>query len=178
VQGIVLPPACTGVYPFASDVGIMSAAVTLWLTAVLIYMFASHADPRSLCSWTRLAGRVLMTAALIIYPAASTATFSLLYCVPIKVGSLYAATLDGASMAEDSALSSSATVVVQTLVSNPFYVCWTSAGAHLQAGSFALLTLVLFVAGLPVVTLMWIWRDPWLRAALRAGPKSEEILAA
>jgi hypothetical protein len=36
-QGVLLPPACTGAYPFESEVITMAAALALWLPSFTIY---------------------------------------------------------------------------------------------------------------------------------------------
>jgi hypothetical protein len=176
LQGIVLPPACTGVYAFASEVGVMSAAVAFWLFAVLIFAATFHPDPRPVHRGARLVGRGALTAALILYPAASTAAVSLLYCSQAGLSGRQLAALDAGS--ESSASSSSGAVSILLLSSNPFFVCWVSGGAHRPAGILAALTLAVHVAGLPISLLIWLVLDAGLqraRAVERATTASDAV---
>lgn len=80
-----------------------------------------------------------------------------------------AAGLDGGPSFNAAAMprSAGAIVDVSLLVSNPYYVCW--AGHHRVPGIIAAVSLPAFVAGLPALTLWWLYRDPWVRAAAAAA---------
>jgi len=62
--------------------------------------------------------------------------------------------------------SRSASVAVSIYDYNSFFVCWS--GSHRGPGILAAVMIPLYVLGLPLVTLWWLWRDPWVRAQARA----------
>ena len=91
----MLPPACTGAYAFASQVGAMGAALGVWTAAVLAYALTSPYNSGRLHRWGRLGGRAALTAALVLYPSATAAAASLLHCTPVTVSARALSTLDG-----------------------------------------------------------------------------------
>jgi hypothetical protein len=86
-----------------------------------------------------------------------------MYCAPITATERQLAALDGGAYASMSR-GSATTAAVQTLVANPYFVCWARGGSHQPAGILATLVLVLYVAGLPLCALLWMRRDAVLRA--------------
>lgn len=81
-------------------------------------------------------------------------------------------TLDGGSNADSVArvISTSAsrgsTISIPVLASNSYFVCWVNGGSHQPSGSLAVVTFALVILVLPTALLLWIRRDPHLRAEL------------
>ena len=126
VQGIVLPPACTGAYPFELEAGLLSSATGVFFLAILGYFFGPAGGV------VRLLTRIGMSIAVILYPTVAAMAFGFLNCVPTEMTTTALASLDGGSTVDLSAKSE--TVTVKVLVSNPFFVCWT--GSHFTIGAF------------------------------------------
>lgn len=87
-----------------------------------------------------------------------------MYCTPVTLTAQGAAGLDGGPPFDARGAVSArdiAHVSLHVSASNPYFVCWT--GHHLTAGSLAIVTLVLYSAGLPCLTLWWLWKDPRMR---------------
>jgi hypothetical protein len=166
----------------------MAAALATWLATVLAYALTPPPGRRALSrlhSWARIGGRGALTAALILYPAATTAAVSLLYCTPVEVSARSLGGLDGghssagplevasAGGAGAAGYSYGATATVSTLASDPFVLCWATGGSHRPAGALAVVTLVFYIAGFPLAALAWLLRDAALRVA-RHDPQQQQ----
>lgn len=173
-QGVILPPACTrGTYAFtievrhgwgvlvrrvcpfregtpttpAQQIGLMVTALVVWSGTLAVYACV-NGRIRSL-------GRVLMTASLLLYPPVSLSALSLLSCKVVAVTSAAVASLDGGAAYVVSGFPRSV-VSVPVLTGDSFYVCY--AGSHKSAFAVAAVTAALFVALLPLVSLVWLCR--------------------
>lgn len=166
----MIPPVCTGSYAFATEVGIMAAALGAVLLAVFAY--AMSAVMRSSCSNAlasavrshmhpaafALLGRVALTAAVVLYPTTVTHVVSLLSCSTAIVSPSASRLLDGGhSKSAGGAMS----VTLPLLSTNAFYVCWE--GSHAPASKVAIVALVIVVVLMPLLVLGAILRDPALR---------------
>lgn len=85
-----------------------------------------------------------------------------------------AAGLNGGPPFNIASSSRAAVARLDVLASNPFFVCW--AGHHRSLGVVAAITLVFFVAGLPLLTLWWLLKDPWVRSESRAANDATPML--
>lgn len=166
LQGVTLPPACLpDGYYFSAEVSLMIVGLFFWLAAVAlsaVYWFR-----RGLLLWRFV--RLSMLVALLLHPTISSTALGLVSCQVVPLTKRALAALDGGSthFSSSSSTSSSPTTSdgslapVSLLSSNPFVVCFSS--VHLPAGVLAAITLAVYVFCLPVLTLWWIWWDPWLR---------------
>ena len=97
-QNVLLPPACTGAYPFAAEVSLLGLALAAWLLAVGAYYSRRWSWP--MCG-TRTyevvstVGRIALMGAMVLYSGASSAAVSLLYCTSVKVATPVLSALDG-----------------------------------------------------------------------------------
>ena len=179
LQGVLMPPACTGAYPFESEVSLMGLALCAWLLCIAMYYSRHRIALRGrLSQAVILCGRTALTVAVVFYSSSASTAVSLLNCpsVSVAVGSL--AALDGGAAVTYAGMTTNdsgrgTTVAVRVLGKNPFFVCWE--GSHRAAGILATVTLTLYVAVLPVLLLGWAWKDPWLQAQLRKERGSEHI---
>jgi hypothetical protein len=179
LHGVLLPPACTGAYPFETQVEIICAALGAWFLAVAVYYSRAGCCVRfqsgvqqgnrslenSVLSSKRalleLVGRGALVLAIVLYPNVSGTAVELLDCEFVTMVASAAAALDGGPSVPREfgvATTRSAKATVQVLSSNPYYVCW--AGSHRTAGALAVAALVCYVFCMPLVTLWWVWRDP------------------
>ena len=125
-----------------------------------------------LCAWVyadtlmglraRCCGRAALTASLLLYPAASGVAFRLLSCSSAAITRVALSLLDGGVPFPPAQARSLVTVSVWS--SDPHYVCW--AGSHRLAALLALAAIAAYVALLPVLALVWLWRD----SRHRVGP--------
>jgi hypothetical protein len=166
-------PACTGTYIFAPQVGTVSAAVAVWLVAVTVYFFTSPNNPRH--KWARLVGRVALTAALALYPAATTGAISLVHCTTTTLSVRSLSTLDGGPTMSNLA-NPSATASVTVLASDPYVMCWSPRGSQQPAGIVAVVTIAIYVILLPVGCLVGLLRDKALRFSLHGVPRRCAVL--
>jgi hypothetical protein len=155
-------------YPFGTEVAIMGTALTAWMITVLIYY------SRTRRRFLRLAARGTMTVALVLYPTAVFSAVGLLHCRSVVMTPNALMTLNGGGGVNSDG---APTVSASVLVSNSFFVCWVYGGAQRPAAIFACITLVLFGAAFPPVTLWWIRRDAWLAVEL-AHRKITKVLTA
>jgi hypothetical protein len=184
LQNVLLPPSCTGDYPFFITVLLMSAALFAWALAVAAYyarpflQFDTTVDvasdsccrlrPRKqvvkqFSAAVNLVGRCALVVALVLYSNVAGAAVDLLACRSVSMAAKSAAALDGGPSM--TTVIRGASVSVAVLSSNPFFACW--AGSHRAAGMLAGVVLALYVMLMPLVTLMWLWRDPYLRSQHR-----------
>ena len=157
-EGGILPAACTGAYPFQSQVVTLAAAVALWTFTVVVYYCA----PGS-ASNLRFAGQITLLGALLVYAQAAYASLVLINCKTVVVSAFGASGFDGGSSAVANVVAGSR-VTVSVLVSEPAFVCWAPDGSHRLAGILAAVTLAWVVVGMPLLTLVWLLRDPWVQA--------------
>ena len=160
LAGVVLPPACSGAYPFESPVAVMVVALTLEaVAAALLVARRVLKAPWATGGAAGLAGRAALTGAVVLYPTAVTDVSRLLACTTVAVSARSLATLDGgASVAVPPG---AASVHVTLLSENPYIVCW--AGSHAPAGRLAAVMVPLFVVLFPLGALTAILSDPMLR---------------
>lgn len=149
LQGVVLSSECTHSYPFEVEATAMSLAVLSWLVTVWLYRFASSKKARAI-------GKVTLKIAIILYPIVTTKALRLVNCTTVSVVATTAVRLDGGAK-----FTSVDVVSLPVLTYNPAFVCWS--GSHAPMGYLALVVLGVFVAGMPIITLWWMWRDPWLQ---------------
>jgi hypothetical protein len=185
LEAISTPSACyKNLYPFASEVSqfVVVLALSLGLWAWLLVTRGggrpasenSKPGATSTCArlWSRIAGFLpgaCFAALSLLYSIAASSALTLVKCDTIQTSLLAYTTLnrDDDSMTPESLLASGrldgSLVTVSVLSSNPSYVCYQ--GDHKPAGVLAWLTLVLFVAGYPLWTCLWLrWRLPMLAA--------------
>lgn len=163
LQGVALPPSCTGSYLFLGDVAIFAIALSLW---GLSFAFAMTRRGHRLAG---LLARIAMFAAVYLHPRVTSGAVNLLNCETLSLSPQELSVMDGG----DDTVQTSGQALGQhqalpVLASNTFILCFR--GQHTSAGAVALVTLVLFVTLLPAVSFSWLWRDPWLRQAVRGGP--------
>lgn len=160
MQGVLMSPACSGASPFESEISIMSVALVLWLVTVVIYYCTdSHAG--------RLLGQASLTWAIALYPAAALTSTRLLSCNKVEVSQIGAAGLDGGPSLSSLDLRRTNVITVAVSAADPFYVCWVASGHHRVPGLLAAITVPVYVIGLPMLTLLWLWLDPWIRQQTR-----------
>jgi hypothetical protein len=131
---------------------VISAAIALgaWLAAIAVI---------NMKRLPRLAGRVALTVAIVLYPSVSATSATLVNCSRVYLSATGAAALDGGAAATAAAISAKSSVVVSVLDSNPYFVCWAGGGSHLAAGILAAIALALYVCTLPMLTLWWTWQS-------------------
>ena len=161
MQGIVLPPACTGAYAFETEVAVLACALACEAVALLCYW----AGPRlGRWRWTRAAlGRAAVTGVVVLYPTVATSAIGLLHCETVTLTAAAVLTLDGGSGLAGSG-SGGGTVTLPVLAKDPFFVCW--AGSHTPAGALAVVAVALYVVAFPAVALGWLLADAQLRQKL------------
>lgn len=111
--------------------------------------------------------------ALILFPSAANTSIDLLNCRSVRLAASGIAALNGGAAALAVAVSSRTPIDVSVLSSNPFFVCWSTDGSHRSAGIVASVTLVLFVAFMPSLTLFWAWQalSPATSSRARMTPR-------
>ena len=145
LRGIVLPPACTGYYPFAVEMLLMASAAAMFGATVAIYLRTKQEDA------SRFAGRITLTIAVMLYPAVANAAFDLMHCESVSMARSAASALDGGKTFLARLGGSESSVAVPLLANNPFFVCWE--GNHKAAAYVAIAVLLSYSAGLPLVVL-------------------------
>lgn len=160
LNGLALPASCTSAYPFESDLSVICVATACWIIAVAAWFL-----------WQRLTVAhnvtyLCATAAVYLHPSASFSVAKLLDCRVVLLAASAAASLDGGDSAPArQAYSTTATLTrVSVVASNPYYTCLGS--VHAPAGYMAAVALLIYVAALPILTFVVLWRDPWLAHAL------------
>lgn len=78
LQGILLPPACTGSLPFGTELSTLGAALGLWGVTVAIYY-------TSRSRYVRLGGQFALMWAMTLYPSAALTAASLLSCSEVTL---------------------------------------------------------------------------------------------
>ena len=133
LSGLLLPPACTGAYPFETDAETLASAGGLLVIGAILYYargcaLRSSAPPqaRAAAGAIGLAGRIALTAAVLLYPLASTTALRLLNCETVRMNAVAAESLDGgaSAVARTASAGPGALATVQLLSSNPYFVCW------------------------------------------------------
>lgn len=172
VQGLSLPPACIGGYPFATEATVCAASILMLLGTFGVWVFVAPA------SKLRVAGRVMLVLTLILYPATVRSSVSMLNCTPVIISTSAVAALDGGSGAPAST-SRGDTARLLVLSSNPAYLCWSRTGAHLPAGVLAAIAALVVGLGLPLAALVGLQSDAWLSSTveqLKRG-RADRLLA-
>ena len=111
--------------------------------------------------------RAAIASSLIMYPVASTVAFGFLNCEVVELASSILDSLDGGRSVAQLSSGDTGTTRVSVLHSNPYFACWAPGGAHTRIASFAIVVLILYSLGLPVLLYVRASRDPWLANALR-----------
>lgn len=161
--------ACTSSYPFLTDVGIIGAAAGLWLAAVLAAWIR-----RRIGDWPwRSAVYVFATAAVYLHPTAAASALVLVNCRSVQLSASAVVALEdssgnGSPAPQPYSVSAAATSAVSVIASNPFIPCFGV--LHTPAGGLAVAVLVTYVLAMPILTFLWLWRDPWLVAELDSAP--------
>ena len=102
-----------------------------------------------------------------LYPSTVLTATSLLNCKAVPLSPAGAGALDGGGAAAAAfATANGGTISLVVNAENPFFVCWR--GTHFAMGVAAALTMAIYVAIMPLLTLLWLWRDPWVRQASAA----------
>ena len=123
--GVVLPPSCTGVYPFYTEVGIIGAGLCCAVLAVAMY-HVRYGPPR------RFIGAFAMSGALILMPMATSHALNMLNCRYAQLTQTAIAALNGGEAYRAiSSANARATTSVPLLVSDSYFVCF--AGSHRPA---------------------------------------------
>lgn len=107
------------------------------------------------CSWLQ-----------VLYPSTTLTAARLLVCDSVSLTALGASLLDGGP-ALDATAAPDELIRLSVSSSNPYFVCWSSSGHHAGVGTLAAIVVPLYVLGLPIMTLWWLWRDPWVAAEVR-----------
>lgn len=158
----------------ARQVGVIGAALVAWAVALAAVLCAwAYADTLK-GRHARICGRVALTASLLLYPAASGAAFRLIACSSAVVTRAALSLLDG-GVPFPPALARSV-VTVSLWSADPNYVC--SAGSHRPVAVLALSAIAAYVALLPVLALVWLWRDARLRAGRSKNADAAPDIAA
>ena len=168
LSGIVLPPSCSNIYPFASEVGIFSVHV-FCLLVVAACAYLSRMAMRGKNHAFIAVGRIALTAALVTLAPAVTSATSLLNCGEIELSTSAIAVMDGGSSFDSSSsrvMSEGLHVLgtVSVLDKNTFFVCWSPTGKHIYAAAFAALTLFCSMILAPFALYVWVRNDPFLRS--------------
>ena len=100
----------------------------------------------------------------VLYPATTLTSVQLLVCHQVTLSAVGASALNGGPSLASTA-SPDALVTVTVSSSNPYHVCWY--GDHAGVAALALIVIPLYVIGLPVLTLWWLWLDPWVATEVR-----------
>ena len=160
LHGLALPASCTSAYPFESDLSVICVAAACWLIAIVAWLFWQSSTVAHHVTY------LCATAAVYLHPSASFSAAKLLDCRVVHLAASAAASLDGGDSAPAKQVySTSATLVqVSVVAANPFFSCMGR--VHAPAGYMAAATLLIYVAALPIVTFVVLWRDPWLAHAL------------
>lgn len=112
--------------------------------------------------WLRFLAQNVLVLAFVLYPSTVVTSSSLLNCKSVPLSEEGARALDGGGIpAAEAARANGGTVYLPVLTGNPFFVCW--AGNHFIMGVFAAVTLGIYATGMPLMTLWWLWRDPWVQ---------------
>jgi hypothetical protein len=167
LQGIVLPPACTGAYPFEQEVAINAFGLALTVLFFALFILVRNKKVR------KIAGYVL-TAAVLLLPMAAEASIGLMSCVSVELTAGALAPLDGGA-ALAAKLSAKQVTIVSLLASDPFFVCWAPGGSHAPAGYLSVATFIVYVALLPIAVFVSVWRDPGTRAQVAAARAAELV---
>jgi hypothetical protein len=161
LQGIILPPACTGAYAFEQEVAINSFGLALTALFFALYFIGRSGKLR------KIAGYVL-TAAVLLLPMAAEASMGLMSCVSVELTPGALAVLDGGAALAAKRAAKEITAV-RLLSSDPYFVCWAPGGSHAPAGYLSIATFLCYVVTLPVAVFVFIWRDAGLRAQTAAA---------
>ena len=121
LEGIVLPPACTGAYRFESPVAVMSVALALESCVALLLLFRRLESCVASNKWAGLAGRVALTGAVVLFPTVIRDSSRLLRCETVSVNAESLAALDGGAVMNHA----SGAVKVALLADDPYIVCWS-----------------------------------------------------
>lgn len=138
----------------------MALALGLWTVVLIAYYGTSLTSTNRWFAYIREGGRFALIGAIVLYPCAAGTSVGLLNCRSVSLAAYGAASMDGGAAAAAASLASGRPVTVQVLVGNPFFVCWEPRGSHRVAAMLAALTLALYVAGLPPLTLWWASPQP------------------
>lgn len=138
------------------QVGVMAAAVALSMISLFVLALGSRAS-----GLLQSAGGVAARVVLLIFPPASRNALALFNCAPAAVSPSGCASLNGCSGG-----AKGSTVPVRILASNPYYVCWSTGGAHSVAGGLAAATLVCVVSSFSIASLCAVWRWASIRTRL------------
>ena len=170
--GITLPPACTTGYLFSNDVSILGVAVMVWLIAAAAERVRRTRGVQRL----RPLVFVCIMAAVLLHPTVTSSALNIVNCKTVQLSATAAAALydsSGSSAPASSAKTSGALVTVSVLESDPFVPCFGN--LHSAAGGFAAATLLTYIALMPALTFLWLWRDPWLANQLRSRDGPAEV---
>ena len=186
LDGVLLPPACTGAYAFESSVrskmgrqallfgvraqtpcrfsspvqvGVIGAALVL----ALLYLSALVGATVVVHPLLQTVGMIALRALLLLFPPAARNALALLNCTLVTVSATGCCSLNGchgSASGPGCAIrpSRGSSVAVSVLASNPYFVCWASGGAHSAAGGLSVVALVLVVGAFPLVSLWAVWR--------------------
>lgn len=158
-QGILLSPACTGGTPFQTELCTMGIALSPWIVTLLMYYGRRDA-------MSRLLGQFTLMFAMTLFPSTVLTSAGLLRCETLTLPALGAASLDGGPPVDLSSASARGGVVSLSVSAyNPFYVCWR--GSATVPMVLAAAVIPIYVVGMPALSLWWLWRDPWVRFAMR-----------
>ena len=177
LDGVLLPPACTGAYAFESQVrcgtGVNTGAlcsvhhqlslsqVALMGSALILAAFYLGVQLIHLRSrapdFLQKAGVVSVRALLLLCPPAARDALSLLNCASVTVSPAACASLDGCSTSTGGLGGRRSTVELRILTANPFYVCWVPGASHAAAGEIAVATLAVVVVAFPLASFYAAW---------------------
>lgn len=158
-------PSCTSGYYFSSDVALMTLGVVLWFAAAAI-SYARARGPSTLRHRSLYhAAHVCALLAVYLHPSISATALSLVSCQYVHLSNRAISALRVGTSLESAPLSSDGLTTVSVLSSNPYIECF--AGVHAAAGIYACVVIAVYVIGLPLVTFIWLLRDPWLVEMLR-----------
>jgi hypothetical protein len=157
LAGILPPSPCLGHrYAFVIEVAYMSLALLFTGLAVLSVVAASL-TVKAHRIFVFIAGG-LFTALSLAYPLVCNTVLTLLTTSTVTMTDVAQAQLDGSPLSiSDAAVLHTlhgAAVTSTVLAANPYYLAWQ--GAHKSAAALAVVCLVVYCIGYPLVMLFWV----------------------
>ena len=112
-----------------------------------------------------LIGRIALLFNFVLLAPTASSAGSLLQCYSTPLSATAVSVLDGGK-AIAATIGSKGTADVLLLEQNSFFVCWAPGGSHIDAATFAVVTLFFAIFLWPASLFFMVIRDPWLRSRL------------
>lgn len=97
-------------------------------------------------------------------PIAVEKAVVLMNCQTVSMVAVAVSSLDGGE-SYAAAQVATATVSLPLLASDPYYVCFN--GQHNLVGVMGIVCIIFYVMGLPLLTFIWLRREPWLHLEIQ-----------